>query len=132
MDKSLVCKEYAHERDLQIKSEEEKYQEKFVDYVEAYFQLTPPDEQKGIRELHQDSNKQKSHRQTTYHQDLLCVSIYKHINGLAFTIEFRCNRKKQEKRLNNHHFTLHLPQQTKHHSSDPHYASIKWYSINFQ
>ena len=31
--------------------------ENFIDYVEAYFQLTPPDEQKGVRELHEDFNK---------------------------------------------------------------------------
>ena len=40
-----------------------------VDYVEDYFQLTPSDEQKRIRELHQYFNKQKSHCQTIYHQD---------------------------------------------------------------
>ena len=41
MDKFSVCKEYAHERYLQIKLDEGKDQENFVDYVEAYFQLTP-------------------------------------------------------------------------------------------
>ena len=60
------------------------------------------------------------------------MSIYEQINDLASTIEFKCNRKKQDKRLNHHHFTLRLPQKTKHHSSDPHYAASKWYSINFQ
>ena len=49
IDKFLVCKECAHERELQIKSEEGKEQENFIAYVEAYFQLTPSDEQKGIR-----------------------------------------------------------------------------------
>ena len=41
IDNVLVCKEFARQRDLQIKLEEEKDQENFVDYVEAYFQLTP-------------------------------------------------------------------------------------------
>ena len=31
------------------KLKEERDQENFVDYVEDYFQLTPSDEQKGIR-----------------------------------------------------------------------------------
>ena len=63
IDKSLVCKECAHVRELQIKLEEERDVEKFIDYVEAYFPLTPSDEQNGVRELHQDFNKQTSHRQ---------------------------------------------------------------------
>ena len=58
--------------------------------------------------------------------------IPKHSNGLASTIEFKCNKKKQDKRLSNHHFPLHLPQQTKHHSCEPRYAALVWYSINFQ
>ena len=60
------------------------------------------------------------------------MSISDHRNGLASTIEFMCNRKKQDKRLNNHNFPLHLPQKTKHHSVDPRYEADKWYSINFQ
>ena len=60
MDKILLCKECAQERELQIKSEEEKDVEKFTDYVEYYFQLTPPDKQKGVRELHEDFNKHTS------------------------------------------------------------------------
>ena len=39
-----VCKECAQERELQIKLEEERDVENFIDYVEAYFQLTTPDE----------------------------------------------------------------------------------------
>ena len=58
-DKFLMRKEFSQERDLQIKLEEGKEQEIFVDYVEDYFQLTPPNEKKGIRELHQDFMKQK-------------------------------------------------------------------------
>ena len=49
IDKFLVCKECAQERELQIKSEEERDVEKFIDYVEDCFQLTPPDKQKGLR-----------------------------------------------------------------------------------
>ena len=60
------------------------------------------------------------------------MSIYEHNNGLASTIEFKCNKKKKYKRLSNHYFPLHLPQQTKHHSCEPRYAALIWYSINFQ
>ena len=52
IDIFLVCKECAQEREIQIKLEEERDVENFIDYVEAYFQLTPPDKQKGVRELH--------------------------------------------------------------------------------
>ena len=60
------------------------------------------------------------------------MSISEHSNVLAATIEFNCNKKKQDKHLNNHHFPLHLPQQTEHHSCEPRYAALIWYSINFQ
>ena len=60
------------------------------------------------------------------------MSISEHSNGLASVVEFNCNRKKQDKRLNNHNFSLRLPRQTKHHSGDPRYAAYKLYSINFQ
>ena len=65
----LVCKECAQERTLQIKLEEEIDVEKFIDCVEAYYQLTPPDEQKVVRELYEEFNKQTYNRQTTSHQD---------------------------------------------------------------
>ena len=132
IDILLVCKYCAQERELQIKLEEERDVENFIDYVEAYFQLNPPDKQKGVRELHEDFNKQTYNRQTTYHEDSFCMSISEHSNGLAYTIGFKCNKQKQDKRLSNHHFPLHLPQQTKHHSCEPRYAALIWYSINFQ
>ena len=94
IDKVLVCKECAQERELQIKLEEERDVENFIDYVEAYFQLTPPDEQKGVRELYEDFNKQTYNRQTTSNQDSFCMSISEHSSGLASTIEFKCNKKK--------------------------------------
>ena len=43
IDKILVRKECAQERELQIKLEEERDVKNFFDYVEACFQLTPPD-----------------------------------------------------------------------------------------
>ena len=49
--------------------------ENFIDYVEAYFWLTPSDEQKGVGELHEDFNKQKYNRQTTSHHDSFYMSI---------------------------------------------------------
>ena len=39
-----MCKECAQEMDLQIKLEEERDMENLIDYVEAYFQLTPSEE----------------------------------------------------------------------------------------
>ena len=58
--------------------------------------------------------------------------ISKHSNGLASTIVCTCDKEKQDKRLNNHHFPLHLPQQTKHHSTETRYMALIWYSINFR
>ena len=52
-----MCKECAQEREIQIKLEEERDVENFIDYVEAYFQLPPSDEQKGVRELNEDFKK---------------------------------------------------------------------------
>ena len=69
IDKILVCKKCAQEREIQIKPEEERDVEKFIDYVEDYFQLTPSHEQKGVRELHEDFKKQTYNRQTNSHQD---------------------------------------------------------------
>ena len=86
IDNVLVCKECEQERKLKIKLEEERDVEKFIDSVEDYFQLTPPDEQKVVRELYEDYNKQTYNRQTTSHQDSLCMSISEHSNGLASTI----------------------------------------------
>ena len=60
------------------------------------------------------------------------MSISDHRNGLASTIEFKCDKKKQDKCLSNHHFPLCLPQQTKNYSSETQYAALIWYSINFQ
>ena len=107
-----MYKEFAHEREQQIKLEEERDVEKFIDYVEAYFYLTPSYEQKGVREFHQDFNKKTYNHQTTSHQDSLCMSFSEHSNGLASTIDFKCNRKKQDKSLSKHHFPLHIPDQT--------------------
>ena len=57
MDNFLLCKECVQERELQIKLEEKRDVENFIDYVEAYFRLTSSDEQKGIKELHEDLEK---------------------------------------------------------------------------
>ena len=108
IDIFLVCKECAQERELQIKLEEERDVENFIDCVEAYFQLTSPDEQKVVRELYENYNKQTYNRQKTYQKDSFCMSISEHNNGLDSTIEFKCNKKKQYKRLSNHHFPLRL------------------------
>ena len=75
IDNFLVCKDCSQERELQIKLEEGIDVENFIDYVEAYFQLTPSDEQKGVRELHEYFKKQTYNRQTTSHHDSFCMSI---------------------------------------------------------
>ena len=51
------------------------------------------------------------------------MSISDHSNGLSSSIEFRCYKVKQDKRLSNHHFPLHIPQQIKHHSGDLRYEA---------
>ena len=94
IDNILVYKECAQERELQIKLEEERDVEKDIDCVEAYFQLTPSDEQKVVRELYEDFNKQTYNRQTTSCQDSFCMTISEHSNGIYATIEFKCNKKK--------------------------------------
>ena len=43
IDNFLVFKDCAQERELQIKLEEGQYVENFFGYIQAYFQLTPPD-----------------------------------------------------------------------------------------
>ena len=91
-----MCKECSQERELQIKLEEERDVENFFDYVEAYFQLTPPDKQKGVRELYDDFKKQGYKRQTTYRQDSFCMSISEHSNGIASTIVCKCDKKKNK------------------------------------
>ena len=60
-----MCKEFSQEKELQIKLEEERDVENFIYYVEDYFRLTPSDEQKLVRELHEDFWKQRYNRQTT-------------------------------------------------------------------
>ena len=60
------------------------------------------------------------------------MSIFDHSNGIASIIDFKFNKKKQDKRLSNHHFPLHLPQQTKHFSCESRYTALIWYSINLQ
>ena len=47
MDNVLVWNKCAQEISLQIESDEVKEQENIVDYVDAYFQLTPSDEYNG-------------------------------------------------------------------------------------
>ena len=44
--------------------------ENFLDYIEACFQLTPSDEQKLVREMYQDFNKQ------TYNRQKLIIRIH--------------------------------------------------------
>ena len=91
-----MCKECAQEKEIQLKLEEERDVENFFDCVEAYFQLTPPDKQKGVWELYDDFKKQGYNYQTTSHQDSFSMCISEHSNGLASTIECKCDKKKHE------------------------------------
>ena len=52
-----------------MKLAEEKYQEKFISYVETYYDLTSTDEKKETSQLRQNFNKQKSNRQKSSHED---------------------------------------------------------------
>ena len=89
----FVCKECAQERYLEIKLEEERDVENFIDCSEAHFQLTPADEMKGVTVLYEDFKKQTYNRQTTSHHDSFCMSISKNSNCLASINEFKCNKK---------------------------------------
>ena len=88
-----MCTFFAHERELQIRLEEEIDDENFIDYVEDYFQLTPSDEQKGVMELHEEFKKQTYNCQTTSQKDSFCMSNFEHRNVIAPTIDLKYNRK---------------------------------------
>ena len=53
----LVLQQCANEKDAPMKLEEKRYQENLISYVEAYYEVTPTCEQKGIRQLHHDFNR---------------------------------------------------------------------------
>ena len=79
-----------------MKLEEEIGQENFIPYVESYYDLTPTYEQKGIRKIHHDLNKQNSNRKTSYHEDYFRMTFSQNSNGLSSAIMFNCVRNKQE------------------------------------
>ena len=97
-----------------MKLEEERDQENFISYVEAYYEPTPTYEHKGIRQLHHDFNKQKSNRQITSHEDSFRTTFSEHSNGIDSTILCNCGRNKQDKFYSNHQFPLDILQQNKH------------------
>ena len=49
VEKVLVFRKCSYEKALQMKLEEEIYQENFINYVETYYDLTQNNESKGIR-----------------------------------------------------------------------------------
>ena len=71
-----------------MKTEEQRYQENLIFNVEAYYQLTPEYQQKGINKFHHDFNKQISNNQTTSHADYFNMTLSEHINGIAHNIMF--------------------------------------------
>ena len=81
-----MCQKFEQEKALQIKLEEEIYQENFISYIEAYYELTLTYEQEGIRKLHHDLKNEKSNRQTSYHKDYFSMNFSEHINGIASAI----------------------------------------------
>ena len=60
-----------------------------ISYVEAYYKLTLTYDQKKIRQIHHDFNKQKYNRQTSYHGFYFSMTFSEHINGIASIIT--CN-----------------------------------------
>ena len=109
MKKVLVCQKCAQEKALHIKLEEERDQENFISYVEAYYELTPRYEKKGIRQIHHDFNKNKSNHQTTSHEYYFSTTFSEHSNGLYSIIVFNCDRNKQDKGYSNHQLLLRIP-----------------------
>ena len=66
-----------------MKSEQERYQEIFISYFEAYYELAPTYKQKGVGKLHHDFNKQKSNHQTSFHSDYFSMTLSEHSNDVA-------------------------------------------------
>ena len=69
-----------------MKLEELRDQENFISYFEAYSELTPTYQQKRIRHIRHDVNKQKYNVQTTSHGDSFSVTFSDHSNGVVSTI----------------------------------------------
>ena len=95
MVKFIVWWQFAQGKSLQMRIEEEIYQENFIYYVEAYYNLSPTDQRMVIREIHYYFNKQKSQPQTTYQKNYFRITFYDNINGISSTITFTCSRNKQ-------------------------------------
>ena len=127
-----MCRQCAQDKDPQMKSEVERYQETIISYVEAYYDINMVYKQKGIRQLHHEFNKQKSNRQKTYHEDSFRMNFSEHIDALASTIVFNWGRNKQDKSYYKHQFSLHIPQQSKYCSGEFLYEASNWYIINLQ
>ena len=58
-----------------MKLEEERYQKNFISYVDTYYNVTLTYEQKGLRQLHHDFNKQKINHQTSYYEDYFIMTF---------------------------------------------------------
>ena len=97
IENCLAYQKCVGEKDLQMKSEEERNQENFVSYVEDYYELNQKYKKNGISQIHHDFNKQKFNHQTSYREDSLKITLSKHINGLASTITCNYGRNKQDK-----------------------------------
>ena len=82
-------------------------------YFEAYYELTPTYEQKGISQLHHDFNKQKSNCQTSSHEYSFSTTFSENSNGLASTTVWNFGRNKQEKCYSKHQFPINIPQKSK-------------------
>ena len=115
-----------------MKLEEERDQENFISFVETYYELTPANEKKGVRQLHHDFNKQKSNRQIISREYSFRMTFSENRNGLGSTIVCSSGRNKQGKCYSKHKFPLHIHQKSKHNSGEFRYEVSQWYSINFQ
>ena len=86
IEEILVCQKCAHDKALQMKLEDERYQGKFISYADNYYDITLTNEEKGIRKLHHDFNKQTSKFQISYNEDYLRMDFSEHSNGISYTI----------------------------------------------
>ena len=115
-----------------MKVEEEREQEKFIYYIEDYYELSLAYQQKGIRELDHDFNNKKPKCKTNSDVTSFGITISEHSKGLASTMICTYSRNKQEIFYSGYQFTLHIPDQTRHPSGDIGYGTSEWYGINFQ
>ena len=71
----------------------------------------------------------KIQKQTKFTENTFSKTFSDKSSGLVFTITCNFSMNKQRKIVSNHQLTLHIPEQTNHHSEDVLYELSKCYSI---